>query len=127
MKIYVPSNLKLPEKSNGISVYGWIDKFTTDIFICSFSEPNWFPEFEDIGMEKYEELGYISFTSESPKSIQLSNNSRYLNIPSIKADESIVLIYYKIFKELSTSADFTDQFSTFPLKQVIYIETEIMG
>ena len=60
-----PFKPQITRKNQMEFLFGWIDKFTIDIFICSFSEPNWFPEkFGDIGMEKYEELDLLvsSFT-----------------------------------------------------------------
>jgi len=45
--------------------------------------------------------------------INLNDKNRNKN-----KNDNLVLIYYKIRKELSKSADFSNQFSSFPLKQV---------
>lgn len=69
------------------------------------------------------ELGYLSanYDEKAFKSIQITDSTKFLNLnceSSVSKSDSTVLIYYKICKELSKSADFSNQFSTFPLKQV---------
>lgn len=80
-------------------------------------------------MEECEELGILSSNpmmifsnqSESSATIQLPNSNHFINLNdkiTNKKDNNLVLICYKIQKELSKSADFSIQFSSFPLKQV---------
>lgn len=51
-------------------------------------------------------------------SIQLKDFQMFLNFPNVHNSQSTVLIYYKICRDLSKSADFSSNFSSFPLKQV---------
>ena len=44
MKVYCPLNLNYPNETDS-KIYGWIDETTKDIFISSFTNPIWFPEF----------------------------------------------------------------------------------
>ena len=38
MRVFFPGNL---ERSEG-NVYGWVNEFNGDIFVCSFRKPKWF-------------------------------------------------------------------------------------
>ena len=66
-------------------------------------------------------MGILSFDPlifNQSKSLNISNYFINLNDKNKNKNDNFILIYYKIRKELSKSADFSNQFSSFPLKQV---------
>ena len=77
-------------------------------------------------MERCIELGTLSSNSNSNlifgmTTIQIRDAAvlkLFLNLQVYDENCSIVLIYYKICPDLSTSADFSSTFSSFPLKHV---------